>query len=62
VESVGIKSKAPTDYEFKSQEEFLPGGNAAAAESRQKRGFPQLLGKVVPNSGSTFPHFHRRCW
>ena len=36
-----IRSRALTDYEFETQEEFLPDGNAAFAESRPECGFPQ---------------------
>jgi hypothetical protein len=39
-----------------------PDGNAASVEIRTQRGFPQLLGKVSPKSGETFPHFHRPYW
>jgi hypothetical protein len=39
-----------------------PDGNAAAVEIRKQRGFPQLLGKVSPENGETFPRFHRPYW
>jgi hypothetical protein len=39
-----------------------PDGNAASVEIRTQHGFPQLLGKVSPKSGWTFPYFHRPYW
>jgi len=37
------------------QAEFPPDGNAASAETRKKRGFPQLLGKV-PQKAARLSH------
>jgi len=42
--------------------EAPPDGNAAFVEIRSKHGLPQLLGKVPPKSGVTFPHSHRLYW
>ena len=45
-----------------TQAKIPPDGNAASAEIRKKRGFPQLLGKVRPQIGLTFPHSHWFYW
>ena len=54
-------NNAKISSELSTSQEW-PDGNAASVEIRKQRGFPQLLGKVSPKSGETFPHSHRPYW